>query len=541
MTEPVPASQQGTPAAETQPACPPRIPDHESVRCIGSGSYGEVWLARTLTGSHRAVKVVHRRSFRDTGPFEREFSGIQKFEPISRSHDGFVDILQVGKNDQDGYFYYVMELADDLTRGQEIDPRNYAPKTLATEIRARGKLPIADCLALGLSLTAALDHLHKHKLVHRDIKPSNIVFVHSTPKLADIGLVTELGQRSFVGTDGYIPPEGPGTAQADLFALGKVLYEVSTGNDRLKYPELPSTSPEGKDVPGLRGLNEVILKACDNDPRARYQTGYEMHADLLLLQQGKPVPRAGASDRQRVLSLAAAAALVIALLLIWALARKGNELQRPSSAATLPSHVASLPAADVLKIAYGASPPPPLTTFERPRLSVKILAKRASDAAFVPLVDGEALASEKDDYKLTVQAFSSGYLYVFQVDSSGKKEWLFPQNDTSALSSGINPVQAGQSIQIPSPDAADSKPRALYLDQTAGYEHIYAVLSATQWPELEQALAQPGRAASAIVTQPNALQLRAVGGARVTDASEPVEAEGTVLVIERWFRHVAAQ
>ena len=45
--------------------------------------------------------------------FEREFKGLQKFEPISRSHDGFVDILQLGRNDPAGYFYYVMELADD--------------------------------------------------------------------------------------------------------------------------------------------------------------------------------------------------------------------------------------------------------------------------------------------------------------------------------------------------------------------------------------------------------------------------------------------
>ena len=46
-------------------------------------------------------------------PFEREFEGIQKFEPISRMHESQVDILHVGRNEKDGYFYYVMELADD--------------------------------------------------------------------------------------------------------------------------------------------------------------------------------------------------------------------------------------------------------------------------------------------------------------------------------------------------------------------------------------------------------------------------------------------
>ena len=59
-------------------------------------------------------------------------------------------------------------------------------------------------------LTSALEVLHEHGLAHRDIKPANIIFVHGAPKLADIGLVATAGQRSFVGTEGYVPPEGPG-------------------------------------------------------------------------------------------------------------------------------------------------------------------------------------------------------------------------------------------------------------------------------------------------------------------------------------------
>src|SRR6266540_333203 len=101
------------------PVTPPRIPDHELLRCIGRGSYGEVWLARNALGAYRAVKIVLRRTFEHDRPFEREFGGIQKFEPISRSHEGLVDLLQVGRNDQEGYFYYVMELADDA--GQRSD------------------------------------------------------------------------------------------------------------------------------------------------------------------------------------------------------------------------------------------------------------------------------------------------------------------------------------------------------------------------------------------------------------------------------------
>src|SRR2546427_9980924 len=99
-----------TPALQHSITPPLSVPDHELLRPIGEGSYGEVWLARNKLGTLRAVKVVYRRTFEDARPFEREFRGIQKLEPISRSHEGLVDILQVGGTDE--YFYYVMELAD---------------------------------------------------------------------------------------------------------------------------------------------------------------------------------------------------------------------------------------------------------------------------------------------------------------------------------------------------------------------------------------------------------------------------------------------
>jgi len=96
---------------------PPQVPDHELLKKIGDGSYGEVWLARNAVGVLRAIKIVHRKTFWSDHPFEREFKGIQKFEPISRSHEGLVDILQIGRGD--GYFYYVMELADPVEDERE--------------------------------------------------------------------------------------------------------------------------------------------------------------------------------------------------------------------------------------------------------------------------------------------------------------------------------------------------------------------------------------------------------------------------------------
>lgn len=78
---------------------PLQVPDHELLRRIGGGSYGEVWLARNIMGTYRAVKIVYRQHFEHDRPYEREFEGIRKFEPISRSHEGLVDLLQIGRND----------------------------------------------------------------------------------------------------------------------------------------------------------------------------------------------------------------------------------------------------------------------------------------------------------------------------------------------------------------------------------------------------------------------------------------------------------
>jgi len=264
------------------------IPDHTLVRRVGKGAYGEVWLARNAVGVYHAAKIVQRRGFPADEPYEREFRGIQKFMPVSRTHPGFVHILHVGRNDEERYFFCVMEAGDDKTTGQRIDPETYSPKTLGTELEWRGKITPEECLQLGLALTLALEHLHQSQLIHRDIKPANIIYVNGAPKFADIGLVTDIRSAghdvSFLGTEGYIAPEGPGTASADVYALGKVLYEAAMGKDRRLFPEVPTAVLEEPSEGLLRRLNEVIFKACEMAANERYQTAGEMHADLLALQ-----------------------------------------------------------------------------------------------------------------------------------------------------------------------------------------------------------------------------------------------------------------
>src|SRR5437870_680317 len=122
----------------------------------------------------------------------------------------------------------------------------YIPHTLKLDLYRQGRLSADECIRIGLALTTALEHLHGHGLVHRDVKPSNIIFVGGVPKLADIGLVASMdATMSFVGTSGFLPPEGPGTPQADIYSLGKVLYEMSMGRDRQEFPKLPADLIEG--------------------------------------------------------------------------------------------------------------------------------------------------------------------------------------------------------------------------------------------------------------------------------------------------------
>ena len=281
-------------SAPSRPETParPTIPDYELLRPIGRGSYGDVWLAHGLTGVYRAVKVVWRERFPDPVPFEREFKGLRGFAAVSLTEQRQLALLHVGRNDPAGFFYYVMELADDIETGRAIDPQTYVPYTLK-ELKARkGRIPAAEVVSIGIELVRGLMGLHERHLIHRDIKPSNVIMVGGSPKLADIGLVTsDTEAHTFVGTEGFVPPEGPGSAGADIYGVGKLLYELATGLDRKDYPRLPPDFHQFSDRKLLLELNEILIRACEADASRRYASAQALLDDLFLLQAGRSIRR----------------------------------------------------------------------------------------------------------------------------------------------------------------------------------------------------------------------------------------------------------
>jgi serine/threonine protein kinase len=185
-----------------------------------------------------------------------------------------------------------MELGDALEPGWEAHPATYKPRDLVSARAAwpKRRLPVKECLRIGICLSEALDFLHRQGVTHRDIKPQNIIFIHGQPKLADPGLIAEIRppdqERTLVGTPGYMPPlpERPGTVAADIYALGMVLYVLSTGRAVALFPEIASTLVSTDNSPHFLPLNRVILKACQPLPNDRFASAGELRAALAGVQ-----------------------------------------------------------------------------------------------------------------------------------------------------------------------------------------------------------------------------------------------------------------
>jgi serine/threonine protein kinase len=176
--------------------------------------------------------------------------------------------------------------------------------------RPGAALPLAEALFYFKQACEALAYAHDKGIIHRDLKPNNLLLSgdHRTLKIADFGVAKiatgEDNEITRVGADIYAPPEhhpgavageaygdGAGarsrlTASADIYSLAKSFYTVVCGRppsqftcDPITY--LPADSPTGSmDEPVRRRLADVLRRATDGDPAARYASVIEFWSDL---------------------------------------------------------------------------------------------------------------------------------------------------------------------------------------------------------------------------------------------------------------------
>ena len=200
------------------------------------------------------------------------------------------------------------------------------------------------CVEIGLGLATALEHLHKNGLVHRDIKPSNVVFIHGRVKLADIGMVSKADETtSVIGTDGYMPAQGQGSPEGDIFGLGRLLYEIFTGLSPLQFPDIPASfGAEKEDAEIARELNLIINKACAPKVNERHKNAAELRGDLLLAQSGHNLRNLrDAARRARMLKWFGVAAAVVAVFSVvgYFSARSANKRADANAIAALRNEV----------------------------------------------------------------------------------------------------------------------------------------------------------------------------------------------------------
>ena len=296
----------------------PIIPDYTLLKRIGQGASGEVWLARGATKSYRAVKIIQSDRFQKAEHYEREFEALCRIETSIRNAQHVVQIHHVGRHDKQGFYYYVMDLADSLGTDPAEDPAGYSPVTLRELLRA-GALEASTALDAGVRLAKGLDNLHSARLVHRDVKPANILLIDGRVQLGDLGLlVNELPDTGRLGTEGYVPPEGTGKPSGDLFALGKILYEMVTGEDRSEFPSIPSEVLEKEDWPLRNQLLEIANQCAAPEVAKRYASADELLGDLLEAEQKRPIR----SEKKRIhfqqmtMAVAVAVAIIGGLLFV---------------------------------------------------------------------------------------------------------------------------------------------------------------------------------------------------------------------------------
>jgi tetratricopeptide (TPR) repeat protein len=174
---------------------------------------------------------------------------------------------------------------------------------------------LEETLRLAAEICAALEHAHGHGIVHRDLKPENVLLApadgsgNATAKLNDFGLARSMVSRlttegTIAGTVFYLAPElalgQEFDGRADLYALGVMLYELTTGelpftaddpvaviSQHLHAPPVP---PRARNAAIPAALDALILCLLSKRPEDRPASAAEVGEVLERLAAGETLP-----------------------------------------------------------------------------------------------------------------------------------------------------------------------------------------------------------------------------------------------------------
>ncbi len=306
------------------------------VEQIGAGGMGVVFRARDeRLDRDVALKILPKLAVL-TETARRQFR--REALSLARITDPHV-AMAFDFAEDNGIYYLVTEYVPGLTLEAKLAGRPLAE---------------ADVLQLGKQLATGLEAAHKGGVIHRDLKPGNLkVTPEGRLKILDFGLAYMLRTETEVtatapltepysdaGTLAYMGPEQvkgqTPDERADLWSAGVVLYEMSTGKRpfgeatgaRLVAAILEQTPvpPRGVNPKISEGLERVILRAMQKDPKERYQSAGDLRIDLANLATGTaPIYQAPAPPRNR---LSWVAVMIVVALAIgfgtWWLRHRGK-------------------------------------------------------------------------------------------------------------------------------------------------------------------------------------------------------------------------
>lgn len=233
----------------------PLIPGFRLTEFCGKGGISEVWKGVDRKGKSYAFRIVYKKKGKGIS-WKKDMRSNLFYMKNVPPHRNLLPILEWGEKRE--FSYSVMLLADNLFPGGK-----YVADTLANRLKhpAFFSFTAQRIFSLMLSLAEGGDFLHQNGLAHNDLKPENILFVKGIPLLTDFGLAGPLGEKTQGGTASYLPEweNAPGR-ERDLYAAGKILYTLFTGNDPSQYPLLPEKFFFS---PALAGFfNDMVFFCC---------------------------------------------------------------------------------------------------------------------------------------------------------------------------------------------------------------------------------------------------------------------------------------